>query len=166
MKFNPLPIVALCGALLSGCNREPNDQSTSTADRNVGSAAPNSRGTAAQTEPAPVAKSPNAAPDAIKPPDNTGRNVRDRSDAAVTPGTQSEASADVETTRRVRQALTGDAQLSTLAKNIKVIDTGNGKIVLRGPVNSDAERQKIDQLAKSVPGVTEIDNQLEVKANQ
>ena len=47
-----------------------------------------------------------------------------------------------------------------------MIDTGNGKVVLRGPVNSDAERQQIEQLTKGVEGVTAVENQLEVKTNQ
>ena len=170
MKLTEITVIVACAALFTGCNREPTgrtsaDQGTS-ADRSMGSSGASSPGTASQTE-NPVAKENRTTePAASKPVDNTGRNVRDRSDAAVTPGTQSEASADVEVTRRVRQALTGDKQLSILAKNIKVIDTGNGKVVLRGPVNSDAERQQIEQLTKGVEGVTAVENQLEVKTNQ
>ena len=66
--------------------------------------------------------------------------------------------------RHIRQAVNQDNQLSTTAKNIKII-TANGKVTLRGPVNSEAEKQQIVDKIKSVEGVTSVDNQLEVKAN-
>jgi osmotically-inducible protein OsmY len=102
---------------------------------------------------------------AAKPSDNTGRNVRDRSDAAVTPGDQSESKADLETTRQIRRAITQNDQMSTMAKNVKIV-TANGKVTLRGPVKSDAEKQQIADLAKGTEGVTSVDNELEVKGNQ
>jgi hyperosmotically inducible protein len=170
MKAIAIGVTALCVTLFTGCNREPSDHPTTdqgtAAEASTGSSRTNSPGAASQTESPAVQQSRNTEAAASKPADNTGKNVRDRSAAAVTPGAQSEASADVEVTRRVRQALTQDKQLSTLAKNIKVMDTGNGNVVLRGPVNSDAERQQIEQLAKGVEGVTAVDNQLEVKTNQ
>jgi len=100
-----------------------------------------------------------------KPPDNTGRNVRDRSDAAVTPGDQSESKSELELTRNIRRAITGNSQLSTTAKNIKVVTTADGKVTLRGPVNTPAEKDQIAQLVQGTPGVTSVDNELEVKTN-
>jgi len=35
---------------------------------------------------------------------------------------------------------------------------------LRGPVDSQAESMRLQQLAKQTPGVMRVDNQLEVKA--
>jgi osmotically-inducible protein OsmY len=102
---------------------------------------------------------------AVKPPDNTGRNVRDRSDAAVTPGNQSEAKGDLELTRQIRQGISHNDQLSMAAKNVKIISE-NGKVTLRGPVDSDAEKTQIEQIAKGVAGVSAVDNQLEVKNDQ
>ena len=54
-----------------------------------------------------------------------------------------------------------DDALSTNAKNVKVI-TVNGVVTLRGPVNNDRERNAIAQKVKSVSGVRNIDNQIEI----
>jgi hypothetical protein len=93
---------------------------------------------------------------------NTGRNVRDRSDDAVTPLSQGNSSADLEATRQIRKAVADNDQLSSDAKNVKII-TLNGKVTLRGPVSSEQEKQIIATAAESVVGVTSVDNQLEVK---
>ena len=58
-----------------------------------------------------------------------------------------------------------DRELSTTAKNIKVI-TANGQVILRGPVKSAQEKAKIDQLAKSAAGGARIDDQLDVKESK
>jgi hyperosmotically inducible periplasmic protein len=69
----------------------------------------------------------------------------------------------VELTRRIRRALTSNDQLSTDAKNIKVV-TQNGKVTLRGPVKTEEERRTIASVAQQQAGTATIDNQLEVKA--
>ena len=55
-----------------------------------------------------------------------------------------------------------DGELSTTAKNIKVI-TANGQVTLRGPVKTAQEKAKIDQIAKSAAGGAQIDDQLTLK---
>jgi len=97
-------------------------------------------------------------------PDNTATNERDRSGETQTSGDQANSSADLKTTQAVRQALMKDGQLSTTAKNIKVI-TANGQVTLRGPVKTAQEKAKIDQLAKSAAGGAKIDNQLDIKGS-
>jgi hyperosmotically inducible protein len=97
-------------------------------------------------------------------PDNTATNERDRSGETKTSGDQSNSSADLKTTQAIRQALMKDGELSTTAKNIKVI-TANGLVTLRGPVRTAQEKAKIDQLAKSAAGGAKIDNQLDVKGS-
>jgi hyperosmotically inducible periplasmic protein len=97
-------------------------------------------------------------------PDNTAANERDRSGETKTSGDQSNSSADLKTTQAIRQALMKDGELSTTAKNIKVI-TANGHVTLRGPVKTAQEKAKIDQLAKSAAGGAQIDNQLDVKGS-
>lgn len=94
-------------------------------------------------------------------PDNTGKNERDRSGETQTSGDQSNSSADLKTTQAIRQALMKDGELSTTAKNIKVI-TANGHVTLRGPVKTAEEKTKIDQLAKSAAGGAQIEDQLEI----
>ena len=97
-------------------------------------------------------------------PDNTATNERDRSGETQTSGDQSNSSADLKTTQAIRQALMKDSELSTTAKNIKVI-TANGQVTLRGPVKTAQEKAKIDQLAKSAAGGAKVDNQLDVKGS-
>jgi hyperosmotically inducible periplasmic protein len=94
-------------------------------------------------------------------PDNSGRNVRDRSGDTKTPGDQSENEADRTITQNIRQAITGDDSLSTNAKNVKII-TNDGTVTLRGPVKSEKEKTEIEAKARQVAGVKRVDNQLEV----
>jgi osmotically-inducible protein OsmY len=98
-------------------------------------------------------------------PDNTTTNERDRSGDTKTSGDQSNSSADLTITQSIRQALMKDRELSTTAKNIKVI-TANGQVTLRGPVKSAQEKAKIDQIAKSAAGGAQIDDQLDVKGSK
>jgi len=92
--------------------------------------------------------------------DNTARNERDRN-ATLTPGDQAENEQDRTITQNIRKAVMDDENLSTNAKNVKII-TVNGMVTLRGPVNSDNEKIAIDQKAKAVAGVKSVDNQIEV----
>ena len=98
-------------------------------------------------------------------PDNTVTNDRDRSGETKTSGDQSNSSADLKITQAIRQALMKDRELSTTAKDIKVI-TANGQVTLRGPVKTAQEKAKIDQIAKSAAGGARIDDQLEVKGTK
>jgi len=104
------------------------------------------------------------APPAQMAPDNTGRNVRDRGGATLTPGDQAENKADLTLTQRIRKAIMADKALSTTAKNIKII-TVNGLVTLRGPVNNPQEREKIVAKAQDMAGVDKVDNQLEIKGH-
>jgi hyperosmotically inducible periplasmic protein len=61
------------------------------------------------------------------PADNTGRNERDRSGATLTPEDQSSNKADVELTRRIREAVVADKSLSTNAHNVKIITEAGGQ---------------------------------------
>jgi hyperosmotically inducible protein len=108
----------------------------------------------------PVERTP--APPAQTAPDNTGRNVRDRSGATLTPGDQSESQADRALTQQIRKAVVGDKSLSTMAKNIKII-TVDGVVTLRGPVKNPHEKETIAAKAQQIAGVNKVDNQLEVK---
>jgi osmotically-inducible protein OsmY len=102
------------------------------------------------------------APPAQTAPDNTGRNVRDRGGATLTPGDQSESETDRTLTQQIRKAVVADDSLSTMAKNIKII-TVDGVVTLRGPVQSSQEGAAIQAKAQQIAGIDRIDNQLEVK---
>src|SRR6266480_7055016 len=94
--------------------------------------------------------------------DNTATNQRDRSGETNTSGDQSNSSADLKITQAIRRALMKDSELSTTAKNIKVI-TANGQVTLRGPVKTAQEKAKVGRIARSAAGGAPIDDQLDVK---
>ncbi|MCC6678435.1 MAG: BON domain-containing protein [Phycisphaerales bacterium] len=96
-------------------------------------------------------------------PDNTDRNKRDRDTDAKTPPDQSEASADVKITAAIRRAIMDDKSMSVNAQNVKIMTERSGVVTLRGPVDTQAEKDAIEAKAKAVAGVTRVDNQLEVK---
>jgi osmotically-inducible protein OsmY len=98
------------------------------------------------------------------PADNSGKNVRDRGDTALTAGDQSNAKADVTLTQRIRKAVVADKRLSTNARNVKIITAG-GMVTLRGPVKSEKERSVIAAKAQQIAGAGHVDNQLEIASH-
>lgn len=97
-------------------------------------------------------------------PDNTERNVRDRSGDTLTPGDQSESEADRTLTQKIRQVIMADSSLSTNAHNVKIISV-DGAVTLRGPVNSAEEKKSIETKAQQIAGAIRVKNQLEIVAN-
>jgi hyperosmotically inducible periplasmic protein len=95
--------------------------------------------------------------------DNTARNVRDKDGNTPTPMNQGESEGDRAITQHVRKAVVDNDALSTNAHNVKII-TQSGVVTLRGPVNTAAEKATVVAAARSAPGVTRVDDQLEVKA--
>jgi osmotically-inducible protein OsmY len=146
--------IHICGliaaaALLSACQRNSDNSASGGSSDNQNQ----SSGRVTSSEKTPGQYDAN----------NSGRNVRDRSGDTLTSEDQGGSPADREITRQVRRALTAKDQLSLDAKNIKVI-TVNGKVTLRGPVDSPEEQKSVAALVQGVSGVTSVDNQLEVKA--
>src|ERR1700761_3214177 len=84
-------------------------------------------------------------------PNNSGINVRDRPDNAMTAGQQSNAKGDVQLTARIRRAIVKDDSLSTMAHNIKIV-SANGDVVLRGPVKTAHEKRVIGEKAAAIAG--------------
>ena len=95
--------------------------------------------------------------------DNTARNVRDRDEKTPTPMDQGGSEADRAITQYVRQSVLENDSLSTNAHNVKVI-TQDGVVTLRGPVQTAAEKATIVAVAHRAPGVTRVDDQIEVQA--
>ena len=91
---------------------------------------------------------------------NTGLNVRDRDGAAMTPMDQNENKADINITADIRKRVV-ETTMSVNAHNVKII-TQNGKVTLRGPVNTEQEKQDIEKIATEVAGADKVDSQLEV----
>jgi hyperosmotically inducible protein len=94
---------------------------------------------------------------------NTGVNVRDRDDATKTPFDQNENAADIQITAEIRSRIV-DTEMSVNAQNVKII-TQNGKVTLRGPVQSTDEKTRVEKIATEVAGENNVDSQLEVDSN-
>lgn len=79
--------------------------------------------------------------------------------ARVTADDQSTSSyRDTELTRQVRERIVQDGGLSTAAKNITIVTRG-GKVTLSGTVANQAEKAKIESIARTVSGATSVTNQ-------
>lgn len=68
---------------------------------------------------------------------------------------------DTELTRRVREQIVAQEDLSVNAKNVKIISQ-NGRITLKGTVDSVQERSKVGAIARKVSGAKSVVNQTEV----
>jgi osmotically-inducible protein OsmY len=93
-------------------------------------------------------------------PDNTAKNDRDRK-ATPTADNAVNSDADRELTQKIRQAVVDDSALSTNAHNAKIV-VQDGTVTLVGPVATDAERTKLEQIATTHAGDRKVVNQLEV----
>lgn len=94
--------------------------------------------------------------------DNTTMNNRDKGSTGDTAQSQSNAKGDRELLAAVRRSVVKDKSLSTTAHNVKIMAV-NGVVTLRGPVKSEAEKTTVETLAKQVPGVTSVENHLDIK---
>jgi len=97
--------------------------------------------------------------------DNTKRNSSEENKNTDTAEKQSNSKDDLALTQKVRQAVMKDGSLSMNAKNVKII-AQDGKITLKGPVDSQQEKETIVGEAGEVAGKDKVDNQLEVKAEK
>lgn len=102
--------------------------------------------------------------DEVPDADDTERNVRDRDDKTLTPLDQGGSEADRTITQQIRKTIVDDDDMSTNAKNVKII-TVDGVVTLRGPVRTAAEKTSIASVAQKTAGVKRVDDQLEVERN-
>jgi hyperosmotically inducible periplasmic protein len=93
-------------------------------------------------------------------PDNTAKNDRDHA-AVPTADNAGNSAADRDLTQKIRKAVMDDSSLSTNAHNCKIV-VENGAVTLVGPVASDAERTKLEQIAVANAGDRTVVNKLEV----
>jgi hyperosmotically inducible periplasmic protein len=91
-------------------------------------------------------------------PDNSKQNKNQ----APTADNQTNAKSDRLTTQKIRKAIMADKNLSTYAHNVKII-TVDGAVTLKGPVQSEDEKQKVASEAASVVSPDKITNELTVK---
>jgi hyperosmotically inducible protein len=111
-----------------------------------------------QATPAPTASE---ATDA----DNTNRNSSRENKDADTAEKQSNSKDDLSLTQKIRQAVMKEGSLSMNAKNAKII-ARDGHITLKGPVDSQQEKETIGTKAGEIAGKDKVDNRLEVKAKK
>ena len=112
--------------------------------------------------PASTDKTGTAGPSSAVEPDNTAVNERDRDPNAKTPFDQNENQRDINITAEIRKAVLAHENLSLNADNVKII-TADGKVTLRGPVNSQEEKDVVDTISKDVAGKDNVTNEIEVK---
>jgi hyperosmotically inducible periplasmic protein len=94
--------------------------------------------------------------------DNTRVNERDRGDKTLTPMDQGPSESDRRITQQIRQQIMKSNTLSFTAKNVKII-TQDGRVTLRGPVKTEAERTTIEAAARRAVGSGgQVDSQLEL----
>jgi hyperosmotically inducible periplasmic protein len=101
---------------------------------------------------------------ADRPPkaDNTAQNYGALDKGAVTAEKQKNSKEEVRVLASVRKSIMKDKGLSMDAKNVKLVYSDNGLIILRGAVDSDNEKIRVGELAKENPGVSCIQNELTV----
>lgn len=103
----------------------------------------------------------NQEPYAARAVDNAERNTRDRGGRTLTPADQGGSVSDVTLTQEIRKAVVATDGLSMNAKNVKII-TVNGRVTLRGPVRTAAEKASIAAIAARFAQSSNVDDQLEV----
>jgi hyperosmotically inducible periplasmic protein len=119
-------------------------------------------GTSSDLAPASTDKPGTAGPSSAVEPDNTAVNERDADASTKTPIDQDETQRDVNITAEIRKAVLADEKMSVNARNVKII-TAAGKVTLRGPVNSQEEKDAIESTAKAVAGKDNVTNEIDVK---
>jgi hyperosmotically inducible protein len=96
-------------------------------------------------------------------PDNTVVNERDAEGTTKTPLDQSNEESDIDQVAEIRSKVLEIDDLSVIGRNVKII-TEAGRVTLRGPVASEAERKAIVDVATGVAGAGNVDDQLEIDA--
>jgi len=95
-------------------------------------------------------------------PDNSKVNERDASQDELTAEDQGNSKHDTGLTQQIRQQVVKHPSFSTDAKNIKIISV-NGIVTLKGPVETQKEKNEIETIAAKVAGASHVMSQIEVK---
>jgi hyperosmotically inducible periplasmic protein len=91
-------------------------------------------------------------------PDNTKVNKQARPTADQAGG----SAADRELMQKIRQGVMDDKSLSTYARNVKII-AKDGKVTLKGPVYTEAEKNAISKIATDVAGAGNVTDEITIK---
>lgn len=93
--------------------------------------------------------------------DNTKVNRRESSRGEATADRQREKPADRMVSQRIRRAVTRNPELSSYARNVKII-TQDGTVTLKGPVRSEKERNAIEAIAVQMAGKDRVTNEIQI----
>jgi hyperosmotically inducible protein len=93
-------------------------------------------------------------------PDNTKSNKTESKGATADQGKNN--TTDRALMQKIRQAVMADKSLSTYAHNVKII-AQSGKVTLKGPVRSEAEKQAIEQKATEIAGAGNVTDEITIK---
>ena len=90
------------------------------------------------------------------------QETREKYPRGITAENQSSDPKAIEITRSIRRKIVERNDLSTSAKNVKIITDDQGVVTLRGPVRDPKERQEIEQIAKTLAASGRVNNQMVV----
>lgn len=94
--------------------------------------------------------------------DNTKQNQGALEENAVVADKQGNGKEQIKILGNIRKVIMDQKDLSMDAKNIKILVSDSNFVVLRGPVNSVEEKERLEELVKSCAGVKGIKTQLSV----
>ena len=94
--------------------------------------------------------------------DNTAQNRGVLQKDSVTADKQGNSSEEVTVLAEIRKAIMAKKGLSMDAQNVKIVYSKDGRVILRGPVDSKSEKAEICKLVKVCSGVTSVKNELTV----
>ena len=98
---------------------------------------------------------------AASPPTSTAPSATNPSATSSAPNAASTSATDQALAQRVTSSLREDSSLTGAAPNITV-EANNGTVTLKGSVNSQQQRSDIESKVRSITGVTQVVNNLEV----
>lgn len=93
--------------------------------------------------------------------DNTKINERDKSNRSITASQQTSGEMDLYLVSRIRKDIMAEKDMSTYAKNIKIVAL-DGQVTVKGPVRTRDEALKILAFAKSAAGASNVTSELSV----
>ena len=94
--------------------------------------------------------------------DNSRINKQAEANGEANAQSQSNSKSDIELTRRIRRSVVKNKSLSVDAKNIKIITSG-GTVLLKGPVKSQREKNRLKKIAAGIAGSNHITDEIEIE---
>lgn len=91
----------------------------------------------------------------------TSNSAYNAIDTSVTAQDQGTSEYDMQTTRTIRKKIVAQDDFSSNAKNVKII-TINGTVVLKGPVETMAEKSTIESIATNIAGSAKVVSEITV----